>query len=283
MDFKNPKVPEGINVSRHNPLLDLVLLTGGVVVGFAVLGLVLVYLGAWLARYVPVSWEMAMADGLVAEAEHGGDPAVRAALQDLADRLSVHMDLPEGMTVTVHYLETDTVNAFATFGGHVFLFRGLIRHMPNENALAMVLAHEIAHAANRDPMTRLGGTLLLQLAVAVVLGSAPESMELLVSGPNALLMLGFSREDEADADADALAAVAELYGHVAYAAEVFEIFLELAAEAGQDEPPEILSSHPLNRSRITAIAARAEAEGWPLDGDPTPLPPVLAALRDAQR
>jgi predicted Zn-dependent protease len=282
MEFRNPKVPEGINVSRHNPLADLALLSGGVLAGFVVLAVALIYLGGALARYVPVSWEAALARGLFdeADAELGGDPAVRGALQDLAGRLSERMDLPDGMTVAINYLDEDAVNAFATFGGHLFVFRGLIERMPDENALAMVLAHEIAHAANRDPAVRMGGGLLLQLALSVVLGSAPETLETVLLGPNALLMLGFGREAEARADADALGAVAALYGHVAGAAAIFGIFLEIAAESGRDEPPEILSSHPLNRERIAAIEARARAEGWPLDGDSTPLPPVLAALRD---
>ena len=65
-------------------------------------------------------------------------------------------------------------NAFATLGGHIAVTSGLYRRMPSENALALVLAHEIAHVSARDPISALGGsaTLALLVALAVVAGSA---------------------------------------------------------------------------------------------------------------
>ena len=282
MDFRNPKVPEGINVSRHRPLADLLLMVGGLVVGFALLAFAVIFIGGALARYVPMSWEAALADSVFAETDiEGGDLEARAALQGLATRLSEHMDLPDGINLTVHYLEDDAVNAFASFGGHVFVVRGLIARLPNENALAMVLAHEIAHVANRDPAAHMGSALMLQIALRVVLGAAPGSLETVLQLPNALLQSSFSRQVEARADADALEAVAALYGHVAGAPALFESLLAAQSDAGRGEPPEILSSHPLNRDRIAAIEALARTKGWSLDGEPTPLPPALAALTDS--
>jgi predicted Zn-dependent protease len=141
------------------------------------------------------------------------------------------------------------------------------------------MAHEIAHAANRDPAASLGGTLLLQLVLAVVLDSAPESLEGLIHGPNALLLTGFSREAERRADRDALAAVAALYGHVGGATTIFEVFLEDAARSGAEEPPAFLGTHPLSRERIAGIKDRAKSRGWSLQGEATPLPPALVRPR----
>lgn len=279
MKFKNVKVPEGINVSRHSPLVDLFILSGGVIVLFGVLGLAALFLGAALGRHMPLSWETALAEAVVDGLDrHGGaaDPQVTTELQSLANHLSAQMTLPEGLHVTVHYVDTEKVNAFATLGGQVFVFRGLIERMASENALAMVLAHEIAHAANRDPAAAMGGTLLLQLVLAAVLGNAPDSLEGLVLGPNALLALGFSRAAERRADEDALAAVAALYGHTAGATRIFEILL---AEADAAEPPAFLSTHPLSAERIAAMTALARRHGWPEEGVLTPLPPALARLR----
>ncbi len=284
MKFKNVKVPEGINVSRHSPLADLFILSGGAVVLFGALGLAALLLGGVLARHLPVSWERTLADAVIGGLERPGgeaDPEIAAELQDLAERLEARMTLPEGLPITVHYLDAGEVNAFATLGGHVFLFRGLIERMASENALAMVIAHEIAHAANRDPAAALGGALLLQVVVAAALGSAPDSLDGLILGPNALLALGFSREAEREADRDALSAVAALYGHTAGAAEIFEVFLAEAAKAGAAEPPAFLSTHPLGAERIAEMRGMARAHGWAPDGEATPLPPALARLGGA--
>lgn len=272
MKFKNVKVPEGINVSRHSPFVDFLILSSGIVSGFAVLAAGLLFLGSALARHTPVSWENALVAMLFENQESAVDSHTAetvGALQALADRLSAHIDLPEGLAVTVHFWDDDQINAFAALGGHIFVARGLLERMPNENALAMVMAHEIAHLAHRDPAAALGGVVLLQLLLAVTLDSAPTSLEQLITGPNALLLSGFSRETERRADVSGLAAIAALYGHVAEADKIFEVFLE------QPEPPELLSTHPLSRDRIDGIAALARAKGWALDGPRTPLAPAL--------
>lgn len=283
MKFRNVKVPEGINVSRHNPLGDLVILSAGAAAVFVVLAVALWYLGGALARYMPVSWENALADTVIGEnVEWVGDAgtAVEAELQSLAGRLAAHMDLPEDMRLRVHYIDSEIVNAAAWLGGHVFVFRGLIERMPDENALAMVMGHEIAHAANRDAVANLGGALLLQLALGLVLGSAPVSLEQIAFGPNALILLRFSRDAERRADADALAALAGLYGHTAGSGTLFEMLLEMASERG-GTAPELLSSHPLSENRIARLKRTAQARGWRLEGPATPLAPALAALGKA--
>lgn len=283
MKFRNVKVPEGINVSRHSPLGDLAILSAGAAAVFVVLAVALWYLGGALARYMPVSWENALADTVIGEnVEWVGDAgtAVEAELQSLAGRLAAHMDLPEDMRLRVHYIDSEIVNAAAWLGGHVFVFRGLIERMPDENALAMVMGHEIAHAANRDAVANLGGALLLQLALGLVLGSAPASLEQIAVGPNALILLRFSRDAERRADADALAALAGLYGHTAGSGTLFEMLLEMASEQG-GTAPELLSSHPLSENRIARLKRTAQARGWPLEGPATPLAPALAALGKA--
>ncbi len=283
MKFRNVKVPDGINVSRHRPLGDLAILSAGAAAVFVVLAVALWYLGGTLARYMPVSWENALADTVMGDTvEWAGDAgtAVEAELQSLADRLAAHMDLPEDMRVRVHYIDSEIVNAAAWLGGHVFVFRGLVERMPNENALAMVVGHEIAHAANRDVAANMGGALLLQLALGLVLGNTPASLEDVIVGPNALILLGFSRDAEQSADDDALAALAGLYGHTAESGALFEMLLEMASEQG-GTVPELLSSHPLSENRIARLTRTAQARGWRLEGPATALAPALAALGTA--
>lgn len=276
MKIRNVKVPEGINVSPHRPLADLFTLTVGTVIIFATLGFLAFLIGAYGGRYLPMSWENAMAaamfEGEETEAAADGAADIEAALQALADRLAVNMDLPEGLHITVHYMDDERINAFATLGGHVFVLRGLLAIMPDENALAMVLAHEIAHAANRDVASNMGGALLVQLVLGTVTGMAPDSVEGLIWGPNALLLRGFGREAESRADRDALAAVAATYGHVAGADAFFRIVMDKQGETMPSHGPEFLSTHPLTEGRIEALARLAEEKGWALEGERTALP-----------
>ena len=276
MEFDNVPVPEGINVSRRSPVFDLFLLSAATLLLLAGLAAAALLLGSTLARHMPVSWENALASGVataLAKDERAGDREVTDALQRLADRLTAAAALPEGMRVTVHYLDDKQVNAMATLGGHVFVFRGLIERMPNENALAMVLAHEIGHVANRDAVAGLGGVVLMQLGLAVLFGSSPGDLEQLVYGQSALLLKSFGRDAERRADHWGLAALAATYGHLEGASTIFEIFRQQGRE-----PPEILSTHPLSEDRLAAIERRAAEHGWPIRGATRPLAPPLARL-----
>ena len=61
MKVRNVKVPEGINVSKHRPLADLFVLTAGAIGLFTALGLLALLIGSYAGRYMPMSWENAMA------------------------------------------------------------------------------------------------------------------------------------------------------------------------------------------------------------------------------
>lgn len=283
MRFRNVKVPEGINVSKHNPLLDLVLLTGALLLAIAAATFVLVWVGGSLARHVPMSWENRLADQFIeAPATDNEDDAVTPVLQDLADRLLTQASDEDEVRVTVHYLDRDTVNAFATLGGNVYITRGLIERLDSKNALAMVMAHEIAHVAHRDAIAGLGSGVLLQIVFSLVLGHSSEDLTALLLGSGGVAAKSYSRDAERAADAAALRAVMMTYGHVAGADDLFVALQQALEEANAGDPPAFLSTHPLTEDRIAAIRARATAAGWPLTGPLTALPSPLATLADEE-
>lgn len=238
----------------------------------AVLIVLAIWLGGSIAQLTPFSWERALAE-TVLDAPDPADPEA-AALQELADRLARHMDLPDGMTVTLHHVDEPVVNAMATLGGHIYVFRGLVDRLASENALATVVAHEIAHVRHRDVARALGGGLLLDMVLGMVLGDVGGLADGVLGGTGRLVELRYGRDAERRADRAALAAVAAEYGHVHGAADLFEALLQ-AAGAAEDGLPVLLSTHPLTQDRIDAIATLAESEGWPTTGPLTPLPPPL--------
>jgi predicted Zn-dependent protease len=90
-----------------------------------------------------------------------------------------------------------------------------------------------------------------------------------------LALLGYSREQEDEADAAALAAVVALYGHGAGMAELFASLGSATPTA--DVPASLLRSHPLTLQRMEAMHRRAASAGWSMTGAraPMPAPPAL--------
>jgi beta-barrel assembly-enhancing protease len=75
-----------------------------------------------------------------------GDPALTAYLNKICGAITVNSPRPDifnGYHVAI--LDSDEINAFATSGGHILVTRGLINAATSEDALAGVIAHEVAH------------------------------------------------------------------------------------------------------------------------------------------
>ena len=224
-----------------------------------------------LARHIPFTYEQAIARHFAGDLTTG-DVAVQTWLQTLANALADGMALPDGMVIHVRYIDDGTVNAFATLGGHILVFRGLIDATPNENALAMVLAHEIAHIKHRDPIVALGRGALIGTALAALTGVSGNDMAGRVLGDAGLMTsLHFSREQESAADSEALAAVARHYGHVAGATLIFEHFLEEENKDGS-RLPELFATHPASQRRIDRLRREAAENHWSDAGETTALP-----------
>jgi predicted Zn-dependent protease len=270
VQYSNPQIPEGINVSATHPLLDFLRLLGGIAAAAALVIGAAALLADKLARHLPFSAEARLAARFAGALP---PPSPQSAyLQALADRVAAVQDLPEGMRVRLHFVDEPAVNAFATLGGNIVVFRGLLDRMPSENALAMVIGHEIAHVKLRHPVTTLGRGLAIGVAVATLSAGAGGDIAGRTLGNAGLLtVLTFSRAQEREADAQALRAVAALYGHVADADRIFRLLGEQAAKLPLD-PPAFLRTHPLDRERTDAIAAMAAANGWSMAGALRPIP-----------
>lgn len=277
-DYENREVPEGINVSPIHPLKDFALLIGGISAVILVAVLALSLLAGQLARHIPFAQERTLAASLgrwlPAAPEKPGERQRRDYLQALADGLAVNMQLPPEMTLTVHYADTDTVNAMATLGGHIVVFQGLIDTLPSENALAMVLAHEIAHVRHRDPVVAIGRGFAVALALASFSGVGDGVLQQWLGGVGMLPILSFSRAQEEAADAAALQAVLQRYGHVGDAAAFFE---QVARRQSMPSGPTLLQTHPDTEKRIAAIRAFAAAHATQTPSAARPLPAFMRA------
>ncbi|MBC8008204.1 MAG: M48 family metalloprotease [Prolixibacteraceae bacterium] len=276
MEYLNPQPPEGINVSQTNPLLDFLRLLAAVLLIAAIVFAALALLADKLAKYIPFEQELEISSRFVGEFPAPGP--VSAYLQQIADRVVAAQELPAGMRIQVHYMDNSTVNAFATLGGNVVFFRGLVGKMPSENALAMVMSHEIAHVKLRHPISTFGRGLAIGIALTMVsAGTGSDIAGRTLGNAGLLTALTFSRSQESAADADALRTLAGMYGHIAGAEEVFKLLHEESVR-GIGNLPAVLRSHPLDQDRIDSIARAAEANAWALQGPTQPLPEHIRRL-----
>lgn len=250
---QNPQFPEHINRSEENPLKEFAILVVGLLL-LVVLSVAILSLAAkTLAPYIPFAWEHkainSWQENSRKAAKHDKFKAKKVALQKLADQLSSKADLPEGMTISLHYFDDETINAFATLGGHIFVFRGLLEQMDSENALAMVLAHEIAHVKHRHPIQALSRGIIIQVLMASIFGSS-QDLQILMGQTGLLTLLSFNRDMEREADQEALQILQQYYGHTKGAEVFFSKMLQLHE---QPKWATFLNSHPHLHERLNLI------------------------------
>ncbi|GAB2952468.1 M48 family metallopeptidase [Hymenobacter coalescens] len=156
----------------------------------------------------------------------------------------------------VQIIKDDAVqNAFATPGGHIYVFTGLIKFLDNESQLAGVLGHEIAHADRRHSTQLLQRQYGISLLSGVILGKNPNMLAQIAAG---LGQLKFSRTFEQEADKYS---TVYLNGTRYYACDGAAGFFIKAEKQGGGNPPEFLSTHPNPGSRVQAIQNSARQLG----------------------
>ncbi len=179
---------------------------------------------------------------------------VRAVAARIEPQTGVFRSDAPGWKWEVNVLHSDELNAFCMPGGKIMFYSGLIGQLDLSDAeIAIVMGHEIAHALREHSREQMSQALAAQTAIgigATLIGLGQTSTDLAATGYQALVATQFSRTDETEAD---------------------RIGLELSARAGYDpragvtlwqkmmnansggKPPELLSTHPADASRIREI------------------------------
>jgi len=146
-------------------------------------------------------------------------------------------------------------NAFAIPGGFIYVYEGLLDRVPDDNALAFVLAHEVTHVAHRHWAKRtesMKGVSVLGALAAQAIGGDSDLVAELAS---ALVYLRYSREDENDADQSAMdylwRAGFDPQGAVTAMQEIVEM------EKG-DSVPRYLRNHPPAADRLKRLQQKLE-------------------------
>ncbi|OEU50641.1 MAG: hypothetical protein BA872_05885 [Desulfobacterales bacterium C00003060] len=136
------------------------------------------------------------------------DPTIVNYVRSIGERIVAQHTSPP-FEFEYYVVKEDVYNAFAAPGGHVFINSGLLAAMENEEELAGILAHELAHVFCRhiskriEQSKKIGYVTLAGILAGIFLGGSPELAGAITSGSIAAgksLALNYSREDERQAD-----------------------------------------------------------------------------------
>jgi predicted Zn-dependent protease len=204
-------------------------------------------------------------------------------LQRVGERLSsvVFWDMPNADWEFVVFDGPEEINAFAMSGGKVGIFTGLFKVVKNDDQLAAVIAHEIAHVTARHIDERLSKELMNEtagniggMAMAGTVGMLATDAIMSAYGLGANARgLSFGRQQELEADKIGLIYMAKAGYDPQEALKVLDQLVE--ETAGEPEPSEFESTHPTNPDRMRALmqqmpeAQRLRAAGGGQSSGPT--------------
>ena len=212
----------------------------------------------------------------LAPADH---PQVRR-LRAIAQRLIPYSNEPNLHTTPrarqwnweVNLIGSSQINAFCMPGGKIAFYYGILEKLQlNDDEVAMVMGHEIAHALREHARERMGKTAATRGVIEIgsaLLGLGSGGRYLADMGGQ-LLTLRFSRDDEIEADKIGL----DLSARAGYDPRAGISLWHKMASASRGAPPQWLSTHPSGSSRIRDIE----------DTLPAVLPVYERAGRPAQR
>jgi predicted Zn-dependent protease len=156
----------------------------------------------------------------------------------------------------VKIIQQDNVlNAFCTPGGYIYVYTGLIKYLDNEDQLAGVMGHEIAHADRRHSINQLAKNLGVKFVIDVALGKGTAAQVAQLAAN--FLALRFSRSDENDADRYS---VIYLAGTPQHACDGAAYFFKKLKDQGNCNAFAWMSTHPDPCDRIENIENIANNE-----------------------
>ena len=154
----------------------------------------------------------------------------------------------------VNLIGSNQINAFCMPGGKIAFYTGILEQLKlNDDEVAMIMGHEIAHALREHARERIGKGAATNIGAGVLsqLFGLGQVGQTLTNYGAQLLNLQFGREDESEADLVGL----ELGARAGYDPRAGITLWQKMATASKGAPPQWLSTHPSGNTRIADIEA----------------------------
>lgn len=184
------------------------------------------------------------------------DRRINALVQRVGQRIAKAAAQP-GYKWQFFVIEKDMLNAFCLPGGKVFVYTGLFKAVQNEDQLAVVMGHEIAHAIARHGAERMSmiqlGRMGKEIASQTLGGGkyAQVINQAYGAGETYGMVLPFSRKFEYEADEIGLYLMTKSGYNPREAVKFWDNMRRL--KEGTKNPPEFLSTHPADINRIKRL------------------------------
>jgi len=155
----------------------------------------------------------------------------------------------------VNLIASKQLNAFCMPGGKIVFYSGIIDQLKlTDDEIAVIMAHEVAHALREHARERIAKTQithgLASIASELLAGTKYGGLaQLGLQGGAQLLTLKFSRDDETEADVVGL----DLAARAGYNPRAGISLWKKMVAANKGAPPQWLSTHPAGKNRIAEI------------------------------
>jgi len=226
------------------------------------------------AQILPMSF--AQYDGFLREHKLSKDVSKSKQIERIGSRISKAVDRfmrangmeaeANGYRWEFNLVEDETINAWCMPGGKVVFYTGILPVCENEDGIAAVMGHEIAHAFAKHGQERMSQGMLAQaggIAVAIGTANQPERSRQLWNTAfgigSQLGMLKYSRLHETEADKLGMVFMI-MAGY--QPKEAVQVWVRMS-KLGGTQPPEFLSTHPSHETRIQTLTQYIpEARRW---------------------
>lgn len=193
--------------------------------------------------------------GALGGADHPQVLRLRAIAQRIVPHARPWNDRVPKWQWEVNLLGSRELNAFCMPGGKIAFYLGILQKLQlDDDEVAAIMGHEVAHALREHARERLGKSAATRLGAGVLsallgLGGAGD---LLLNMGGQLLTLRFSRQDETEADIVGM----DLAARAGYDPAAGVGLWQKMMQASRGAPPQWLSTHPAGESRIKEIQAK---------------------------
>ena len=196
------------------------------------------------------------------------DPLITEYLNDVGNRIAAQSNQGEH-SFTFFAVDDERINAFALPGGYIGVHTGLLQATRNEDELAGVLAHEVAHVTQRHIARAIHAnsrqgilTTALMLGAIIVAaaggsGDAVQGAMAVAQGSAMQQQINFTRTNEYEADRIGIAALADAGFDPYGMASFFDILSRQQTTSPEMRAPEFMRTHPVTTARVAEARNRA--------------------------